>query len=343
MGYQIKSATLQNYGQLRSFSCNRFSNINLIIGENASGKTFLLKALYSAVRTLEDYQRGDDIRPVNDILAEKLRWTFQVEKLGDMVTKSSQDGLLFSMHTSDQPNFSYRFSDSAVSKIVSVSSHAHQKAGNSVFIPAKEVLSLYSLILKSRDIDRVFGFDDTYYDLIKLLSVAPSRGKNFRSFADAREKVNAVIDGKIDFDNSTNRWYYKNNKNQKFSIGATSEGVKKLAIMDRLLANGQLNKDSVIFIDELESALHPKAICDYLDMLAAISQEMGIQIFISSHSYFVIKKLYLIALQHPNTVICISLNKEDAPTITDLSNGMPETSIIQTSVDLYEQEINEIL
>lgn len=39
----------------------------------------------------------------------------------------------------------------------------------SIFIPAKEVLSLFSVILKSREIDKSFGFDDTYYDLAKAL------------------------------------------------------------------------------------------------------------------------------------------------------------------------------
>ena len=124
-----------------------------------------------------------------------------------------------------------------------------------------------------------------------------------------------MVDGKVDFDNDSGKWYYKNSSGQKFSIGATAEGVKKISIMDRLLANGYLSKDSVIFIDELESALHPTAICEFLDMLAQVSKEMGIQVFISTHSYFVIKKMYLIALKQPEAVTCISLSKGQEPLI----------------------------
>ena len=113
--------------------------------------------------------------------------------------------------------------------------------------------------------------------------------------------------------------------------------------MDRLLANGYLSKDSVIFIDELESALHPTAICEFLDMLAQVSKEMGIQVFISTHSYFVIKKMYLIALKQPENVTCISLSKGQEPLICHLYDGMPDNSIIQTSIKLYEQEIDEEL
>ena len=79
MSYRIEQLKLKNFGIIENFHCNEFSNINLIIGENGTGKTFLLKSLYSAVKSMEEYKRGDDISPISDILAEKLRWTFQVD------------------------------------------------------------------------------------------------------------------------------------------------------------------------------------------------------------------------------------------------------------------------
>ena len=71
-----------------------------------------------------------------------------------------------------------------------------------------------------------------------------------------------------------------------------------------------------------------------------IANEMGLQVFITSHSYFVIKKLLLIALKKANTVSCISLNKGQEVKICDLHDGMPDNSIIDTSIQLYEQEID---
>ena len=119
MSFKINSIALNNYGKIKNFSCNQFSNINLIIVENGTGKTFLLKALYSAIRSMEEFKRGDDIRSMNEILAEKLRWTFQVDKLGDMVTRGSNDALKFQMEIDDN-NYGYQFSKDAVSKIVSL-------------------------------------------------------------------------------------------------------------------------------------------------------------------------------------------------------------------------------
>lgn len=177
MSYRIDEIYLKNFGMIEEFSGRQFSNINLIIGENGTGKTFLLKALYSAIRSLEEYKRGDEIKTISEILSEKLRWTFQVEKLGDMVTKSAEDGLSLNIQLGND-RINYQFSQNASSKVGTIVAPNKGKVGNSIFIPAKEVLSLFSVILKSREVDKSFGFDDTYYDLAKALRISPSREKN---------------------------------------------------------------------------------------------------------------------------------------------------------------------
>ena len=111
--------------------------------------------------------------------------------------------------------------------------------------------------------------------------------------------------------------------------------------MDRLLANGYLDDQSIIFIDEIESALHPSAILRFLDMIAMLAEKTKLQFFISSHSYFVIKKLAILAMDHPDFITCISLNKNGQPDICDLSGGMPENSIIDTSIKIYDEEIEK--
>ncbi len=340
MAYRIDEVRFANFGVVGNFQCDRFGTINLVIGENGTGKTFLVKALYSAVRAWEEYRRGDDIRPFADVVSEKLRWTFQVDKLGELTTRSQEKGLSFSARLGDA-EIGYQFTRSASGKVGTAFAPERAKKGNSVFIPAKEVLSLFSVILRSRDIDRFFGFDDTYYDLVKALRISPSRGRNYNVFAESRKSVGDVIDGKVEYDEENGKWFYKNRKNQKFAIGATSEGVKKIAIMDRLLSNGYLDVNSLIFIDEIESALHPKAICDFLDMLAAIAGDKKLQIFITSHSYFVIKKLYLLAMKEEGLVHCVSMGGNGQISVCDLHDGMPDNSIIDTSIRLYEQEIEE--
>lgn len=337
----IQKVKIKNLGTIENLTFDRFENVNLIIGENGTGKSFLLKALYSAIKTAEDYRRGEDIRGSSDILSERLRWSFQTEKLGDIVKKGCEQPLFFEMVWNNE-KFTYSFTENATVKVTNILNKIEPLKSNSIFIPAKEVLSLFSIILKSRDVDKAFGFDDTYYDLVKALLITPQRGKNYSAFAKSRSLLKNIIDGKVEYDDSSNKWYYKKG-NQKFSIGATSEGVKKIAILDRLLANGYLTKSSVIFIDELESALHPTAISEFIDIIDMIAFDMGIQVFIASHSYFVIKKLYLNALKRKRSIPCISMNTNHHIQYFDLLEGMPENSIINESVRLYEEEISEVL
>ncbi len=64
------------------------------------------------------------------------------------------------------------------------------------------------------------------------------------------------------------------------------------------------------------------------------------QFFIASHSYFVIKKLYLLANTMNMSIPVISFNQEGNSELSDLKDGMPENPIIDQSVKLYEEELS---
>jgi len=327
---------LKNYGPLQSVEWQDLGKINLVIGGNGSGKTFLLKALYSSLRTLEEYKRGNDQRSAAEILADKLYWTFQPEKIGDLVSKGA-DSSLFCKITVDGKDFSYRFGKDTTKSISTLENHVPPRDSNSVFLPAKEVLSLYHIILKSREQDKVFGFDDTYLDLARALRQLPRGGKNFPEFAESRKKLMGTLGGTVEYDESSGSWQFKKG-NQKFPIGVTAEGVKKIAILDTLLRNRYIDLDSVIFIDEPESALHPGAISQLLDIIVMLT-ERGIQFFLASHSYFVVKKLFLISQEKKLSIPVFSASGEGWKT-ADLIDGMLDNPIIDESIRLYKEEMN---
>lgn len=337
----LNQIELTNFGPLAKVKWNNLGPINLIIGGNGAGKTFLMKACYCSMRTLEAYQRGDEKRTAAEILAEKLRWTFEPDKIGDLVSKGKNvEGSLVSRIQLDERDFRYSFGKDTTKQIQSFENYVPPpRKSNSIFLPAKEVLSLHRVILRSRDQDQLFGFDDTYFDLARALGYAPTRGRNYGAFATAREWLKYMLGGKVDQDTETGRWYFRQTQgNQKFSIGMTSEGIKKIAILDRLLGNRYLDQYSVVFIDEPEAALHPSAISTFMDIIALLA-ESGIQFFLASHSYFVVNKLYLIAQEKQMSVPVISENQENGWTYTDLRQEMPDNSIIDESINLYKQEV----
>ncbi len=330
----IEQIKLNNFGPLSRVDWSALGKINLVIGDNGSGKTFLLKALYSSVRTLEEYKRGNDQRSASEILAEKLYWTFQV-KIGDLVRKGA-DAPLSSLLTLNGQDFSYGFGKDTSKQISNLDNHVPARASNSVFLPAKEVLSLHQIILKSRGVDKEFGFDDTYFDLAKALLVSPSKGKNYKEFSQSRKQLEGLLGGVVEYDEAAGLWLFVKGRH-KFPIGVTAEGIKKIAILDTLLGNRYLNTESVVLIDEPESALHPTAISQLLDIVAMLA-ERGIQFFMASHSYFVVKKLYLIAQERGWSIPVISATEHDW-VCDDLKSGMPNNAIIAESIRLYQQEM----
>ncbi|AGX88603.1 AAA family ATPase [Candidatus Symbiobacter mobilis] len=236
MIHQIK---LCNFGPLSDIHWSELGKINLVIGGNGSGKTFLLKAMYSSLRTLEEYKRGNEQRSASEILSDKLYWTFQAEKIGDLVSKGA-DAPLSSLLTIDNKDFCYSFGKDTSKQISSLENHVPPRASNSVFLPAKEVLSLHQVILKSREQDKAFGFDDTYYDLAKALRISPRMGKNYKEFAQSRTTLKDILGGVVEYDETSGRWHFFKGRH-KFPIGVTAEGIKKIAILDTLLGNRYLN------------------------------------------------------------------------------------------------------
>jgi AAA15 family ATPase/GTPase len=331
----IQSATLSRFGPISAFEWAKLSTINLVTGENGSGKTFLLKALYAAIRTLEESGRGRDPRTPEEVLFDKLYWTFQPEKLGDLVEKRADGPLSFSMKLT-KGSFSYSFGKDTSRSISNVRSTVPQRNANSVFLPAKEVLSLHDVILQTREQDKLFGFDDTYLDLARALQINRQKGRNFKEFAESRRCLEEIIGGWVEFDEKASRWQFVKGKS-RFSIETTAEGIKKIAILDMLLGNRYLTPDSIVFVDEPESALHPVAIIKLLEIIGMLA-DRGIQFFIATHSYFVIKKLYLMA-QARQISIPLAAHSPTGWHIANLREGMPQNAIVEQSIRLYEEEV----
>lgn len=134
-----------------------------------------------------------------------------------------------------------------------------------MFIPAKEIVSIQDVILRSFDIDKAFGFDKSYVDLSRALSKT-IQGRNYKEFSEARKQLNEAIGGRIEYDEDKKAWLFRDKERRIFEINIASEGIKRLAILDLLLGNHYLTRDSVVIIDEAEANLHPEMIRHFMEI-----------------------------------------------------------------------------
>jgi len=350
----IESIEIKNFGPLADFAWSGLAPINLVIGRHGTGKTFLLKALYCAVRTLEE-RRGDEPRSYEEILGDKLYWTFQPDRIGDLVRRGSRTESSVSLMLRDETcvnappkQVQFDFDQNADRADVRFRSAAGGRVAWSIFLPAKEVLSLQGVILRSRESDRLFGFDDTYVDLARALSWQ----RYMTGLAEPAESAMAELESRVggrmqsEFKQLPDglpvprqTWRLKRN-GEDYPVGMAAEGARKISALYALFLNRQLGYDSIIFIDEPEGGLHPEAISAFVDLIVALIEvfQSRLQFFIATHSYFVVKKLYLVAQQKGLSIPMAMADGEKWET-TDLRDGMPANPIIDESIRLYEQEV----
>jgi len=332
----IKNVSIKNFGTVKSVEFSGLGNINLVIGVNQSGKTTLLKALYCSVKTVEQCKRGREFRSPHEILGEKLYWTFQTTQLGNLVRKG-EDSLQCLVESDLGERFSFSFGPSTTKYPAVRDNTFGPRDSNSIFLPAKEILSLREIIMDSRTRYQEFGFDDTYLDLAQALAPT-TRGRNYVAFSAARSELIGMLGGRLDYDRDKKDWFFKTDDRRVYEISLTSEGVKKLAILELLLGNRYLDPDSIVFIDEVEANLHPMLVGRFMETIMGLAAA-GVQFFLATHSYFVVKKLYILAQRNKYSLPVFSFDRGECE-IGNLKDGMPKNAIIDESVNLYKEEVS---
>ncbi len=348
----IKAVSITNLMGFGEFKCENFAPINIIIGKNDTGKTGLLKLLYASLTTIDTYSRrrkNEDIL-LKKLLAEKLLGIYQPGKkgLGELVNKTNKDKLIVDLEF-HHPKLNYddrlhfAFGESTTNTIIDCQEKINpiHDSFRCVFIPAKEVLTPLKAIRATRDNYHIPGFDDTYLDLIRALVVPTQKGKISSELKDVNTRLEELFDGHIEQSVEDDFLFKKGNS--EFQMQLTAEGVKKIGILTTLIRNRQLNSSSVLMMDEPETALHPEAVRELVEMLISMAKS-GIQIFLATHNYFVLKQMHLSAQRDRVKTICLSLSRDQEKKIQydvfDLMTNFPANSITDAAIEMADEEIS---
>ena len=256
--------------------------LNVLVGENGVGKTHIMKLAYAACQASK-----------HDVsFSQKTTMLFRPDQsgIGRLVNrgKSGSNKAMVSVE-SDTAKIGMTFSTKTRKWDAEINSEEKWEKQmsdlTSVFIPAKEILSnAWNLdaAVKMGNVE----FDDTYLDIIAAAKIDISRGVDStvrKKYLDILQKIS---NGKVTL--HEDRFYLKPGTQAKLEFNLVAEGLRKIALLWQLIKNGTLEKGSVLFWDEPEANINPKYIPVLAELLIMLETE-GVQIFVSTHDYFLSK------------------------------------------------------
>ena len=343
---KIKHVKLENYTVFENISVEFSSGINVLIGENATGKTHLLKLIYAACQS-----NRMDVDFSYKIVRTMMPDGFRIARLITRSQGSHQAKIQVSAISDDaktEKKLSTEFGNRTAKWSSEVKGQeAWEKAfakNSSIFIPAKEILSHSYKLAAATSVDNV-RFDDTYIDIINSAKIDIAMGKNPTARATLLKRIEKMTNGKVVYDATKDEFYLrKGSSNQEFNVIA--EGIKKMGLLWLLAKNGTLEKGSILFWDEPEANINPSFIGTIAELLLEL-QRSGVQIFLSTHSYFLAKYID-IKKQNGDNVSFYSLYRADDKSGVQYEQSkeftlLENNPIVQTYLQIYRDELGVVL
>lgn len=350
----IQKISLKNITVFDTLDMQFSDGINVFIGPNGVGKTHLLKILYSAC-CAADPKVSFSNKIVSCFAPDEHRISRLVRrKQGnndasiDITSKNEKIGkLLSNSKTFNSKTLSASFSNKTSkwdAEVAGEEGWEKQREGlSSVFIPAKEILS-HSYNLNAAVAMNNVSFDDTYLDVINAAKIKVSSGKDAAIKKTLLSQIEAIIEGKVFFDKERDEFYLKHG-NTKIEFNLVAEGIRKIALLWQLVKNGVLVSGSVLFWDEPEANINPIHIPIIAEILLNLQQN-GVQIFISTHDYFLNKYLE-VKRQTSDKVMFHSFFYDEDHTVAVESaphfKELTHNSILDTFINLYQEEIDKVM
>lgn len=314
----ISSLQLKNFVAFADLVIDFSPGINIIIGENGTGKTQLLKAILALCGPeARTEQSGEQ-------LARKLCRLYHPlsNQVGELRRAGARGDAVLSATFALGQEVTARFNGTATEAKVNT-----RKGGDvaaAIFIPTKEVLSLVrGLTAEDPDqptIERIF--DDGYLDLARQLIKEGADDLDAKIHLDPRfasivPQLANLIGGRYELHEGRfcfqageygeklgksssaqkapqsfqdSELYFAPAKSRLVSSTMTAEGFRKIGVLQRLLSNGSLNPGTTgpLLWDEPESNLNPKLMKDLVQGLLELARN-GQQVILATHDYVLLK------------------------------------------------------
>ncbi len=269
------------------------SGLNVITGENGTGKSHVLKFAYRLMAAMWQPQKKESPAEAKDDLqaraSAKLVGVLQPESLGRLARPKGACELALAFdETADDCALSF----SAESEEVTFGKLPERWQPTApVFFPARELVTLapyYAAV----DAGHRLEYGETHRDACALLRAPVPRGGKSRPMQKLLSEIEEALGGKVVLEQN-GRFYLCAAGQEARGMSLVSEGFRKLAMLFQLINNGSLQSTGYFFWDAPEANLHPKLIRLVARILLELCQS-GIQVFIATHSLYLLRELSIL-------------------------------------------------
>lgn len=257
--------------------------INVLIGENGTGKSHVLKCLHALMKTAAPHVTRD---AQEETLGGEFQATFLPDGLGDLIRTGSDDATLWLI--TDGGELLCKLDAGGD---VSVSDPTSwRETPRALFIPSRDALAMYEGFI-SAYAQRELPFDKTYNDICVALAASPLRGEAREAAYALTGALQNLLGGKVELRGSR---FYVNLGDGFRPANVIAEGHRKLAMLTRLGQNGSIQSGDILLWDEPEAGLNPKITVEVAKALHRLAAG-GVQVFLATHDYLLAHKLSLAA------------------------------------------------
>ena len=330
---------IENFTVFEDITIPFSKGLNILVGENGMGKTHVMKLAYAACQS-----RKHDVS-----FSQKTTMLFRPDQsgIGRLVNRNKNgENTARVLVESDIAQIGMSFSTKTKkwdAEVKSEEKWEKQMSGTtSVFIPAKEILSNAWNLDAAVKVGNV-EFDDTYLDIIAAAKIDISTDVDSVARKKYLKILQKISNGKVTVQDD--RFYLKSGTQAKLEFNLVAEGIRKIALLWQLIKNGTLEKGSVLFWDEPEANINPKYIPVLAELLIMLEKE-GVQIFVSTHDYF-LSKYIEVKREKDSDVQYISLYKDEKNQVQcEIAKEfelLEHNTIMDTFRQLYREEIGVAL
>ncbi|MBF0291349.1 MAG: AAA family ATPase [Nitrospinae bacterium] len=308
----LKSVDIKDLTVFPHASLQFSPQLNVISGENGSGKSHLLKVAYSVLAvSFEEGRKQNDLSPtkaqLQTKLADKLVGVFRAEAVGRLARRK---------HGRSRSEIQFCFDNHKLDISFNVASMRKSEVGIDklpktwletppVFLPTRELLTIYPGFVSVYE-NHYLEFEETWRDTCSLLGALPLRGPRVQSVEKLLSPLEEAMKGNIELDMNGHFYLRTSGKpgapgEGRMEITLVAEGLRKLAMLARLIATGSLRDKGYLFWDEPEANLNPKLIKQVAKVILQLCQN-GIQVFIATHSLFLMREIDILLQKNFNDV-----------------------------------------